>query len=248
YFESMGGKEKIKALQSRKMEATMSMGGMEFSGTIIEKAPNKQRVDVDIQGMQLVQAYDGETAWTINPFATGTEPQKMPEAEAEQMVKQKFEDPFIDYASKGHTVELEGKEEVEGAECFKLKLTKDNGDVEYHFFDAEYFIPVMSRTTQTSGPAAGMPAETFLSDYQEVNGIMFPFFLETKVNGQTAQKITLTSVELDVDVDDAFFAFPGAKNKMKEAEKEQMLKNAPKGEMKSGDEMEKTKAKKKKNN
>ncbi|MDX1478016.1 MAG: hypothetical protein R3301_09960, partial [Saprospiraceae bacterium] len=145
YFENMGGLEKLKAMDSRKMHATMSMGGMEFSGTIVEKEPNMQRVDVDIQGMKLVQAYDGETAWTINPFATGTEPQKMPDAEAEQMVKQQFEDPFIDYAKKGHTVEYEGTEEVEGAQCHKLKLTKDNGDVEYYFFDSEYYIPIMMR-------------------------------------------------------------------------------------------------------
>lgn len=245
YFENMGGLEKLKEQKSRKMETNMSMGGMEFAAVITEKEPNKQRVDVDIQGMQLVQAYDGETAWTINPFATGTEPQKMPDHEAEEMIKQKFQDPFIDYEAKGHTVELEGQEEIEGAQCYKLKLTKENGDIEYHYFDAEYFVPVMARTTQSAGPMAGMAAETYLSDYQEVDGLMFPFYLETKVNGQTAQTITITSVELNPEVEDDFFLFPGSKE-MKE--KEEMIKNAPKGDMKSGTDTERTKAKRKKNN
>lgn len=245
YFEAMGGLDKIKEQQSRKMEANMTMGGMSFAAVIIEKEPNKQRVDVDIQGTQLVQAFDGETAWTINPFATGTEPQKMPEQEAQDMIKQQFEDPFIDYKDKGHSVALEGKEEIEGAQCYKLKLTKANGDIEYHFFDAEYYVPVMSRTTQSGGPMAGMAADTYLSDYQEIDGMLFPYYLETKVNGQTAQTITITSVELNPEVEDDFFLFPGAKEMKK---KEEMIKNAPKGDKKSEDGAERTKEKRKKNN
>lgn len=255
-WENMGGLDKIKAMQTRKMTIDMSMQGMQFIAIMSEQAPDKRRVDVDIQGMELVQAYDGENAWTINPFASGTDPQRMPDNEAEEFTRQPFEDSFIDYAEKGHTVELEGTEEVEGAECFKLKLTKKSGDVEYHFFDTEYFVPIMARTTAGAGPMAGMEAETFLSDYQEVEGIMFPFHMETKVQGQSVQTMTITDVEINPEIDASIFDFPAAKkeemvgegaDKM-DAEKEKMLKEAPKGEMKDKAKMEKSKAKKKKNN
>ena len=37
--------------------------------------------------------------------------------------------PLIDYKAKGHTVELLGKDKVEGTDCYKLKVTLKNGDV-----------------------------------------------------------------------------------------------------------------------
>jgi len=42
-----------------------------------------------------------------------------------------FDGSLVDYKAKGHTVELVGKESVEGADTFKLKVTKKNGNIEY---------------------------------------------------------------------------------------------------------------------
>jgi outer membrane lipoprotein-sorting protein len=208
YFEAVGGKEKIRAMQSRKMTATMSMQGMEFPGVIYEMAPNKQRVELDVQGQQIVMAYDGEDAWWIMPFQTGPDPQDMPADQAESMTKETFEPAFIDYADKGHSVELVGKEEVDGAEAYAIKLTKENGDVEIHYFDAEYFVPIMIKTEVDEGPMKGQFVEQYLSDYQEVDGFMIPFFLETKVAGQTGQQITIKSVEVDPEIEAAIFSRP----------------------------------------
>jgi len=208
YFEATGGLKKWAELKSSKMTGVMSMQGMEFPGTIYSAAPNKQKVEVSVQGQNIVQAYDGETAWWINPFANALEAQKMPAEMSEEMVKQKFESEFINYKDKGHTVELEGKETIEGTEAWKIKLTKKGGDVEYHFFDTEYNVPIMMRTAISNGPMKGQNADTFMSDYQEVEGMMFPFFIESKVGGESAQKITIKTVELNGKYDDAFFAFP----------------------------------------
>jgi outer membrane lipoprotein-sorting protein len=208
YFEAIGGKEKIRAMQSRKMIATMNMQGMEFPGVIYEMVPNKQRVEVDVQGQQIVMAYDGEDAWWIMPFQTGPDPQDMPEDQAEGMTKETFEPPFIDYADKGHSVELLGKEEVDGAETYVIKLTKENGDVQTHYFDAEYFVPIMVKTAVDEGPMKGQFVEQYLSDYQEVDGFMVPFFLETKVAGQTGQQITIKEVQIDPELEATIFSRP----------------------------------------
>ncbi len=208
YFENTGGMEKWKALKSTTMEGTMAMQGLEFPGTIRAMAPKKQRVDVNVQGQSIVQAYDGETAWWINPFGGSTEAQKMPEEMAEEMVNQEFESEFIDYKTKGHTVTLEGKETVEGTETFKLKLAKKNGDVEFHYFDTENYVPIMVQTAVKTGAAKGQMVATYLSDYQEVDGMTFPFFLETKMAGQSVQKITIKSIKTNETFEDTLFAFP----------------------------------------
>ncbi|MDZ4683259.1 MAG: hypothetical protein SH848_20750 [Saprospiraceae bacterium] len=208
YFENTGGLDKWKSLEASKMIGTMSMQGMEFPGTIYSARPNKQRVEVSVQGKNIVQAYDGIDPWWINPFAGSEEPQKMPAEMSEEMTKAKFESEFLNYKEKGHTVELVGKETVEGTETWQIKLTKKNGDIEHHFFDAEYFVLIMTRTVISSGPMKGQNSEMYFSDYQEADGIMFPFFMESKIGGQSAQKITLKSVELNGKYDDAFFAMP----------------------------------------
>ena len=246
-FESQGGLEKIKAMKTRTMKGTMNMGGMTFPGVVSEMEPNFQRVDVDIQGTKLVQAYDGIAAWTINPFQYGEHPQKMPEEEAADFVSQTFHSPFIDYQAKGHAVELEGTEEIEGAEAYKVKLTKKDGDVEYHFFDAEYYVPIMVRTTVKAGPGKGAAAETFLSDYQDVDGIMFPFFIETKMNGQTVQSVTLSEVDLSPEFEDDFFDFPATAEAPAAPATPEGAENLPKVE--DSTKMQKPeKVKKKKNN
>lgn len=216
YFENTGGLEKWISLKSSKMAGMMAMQGMEFPGTVYAALPNKQRVEVNVMGKAIVQAYDGETAWWINPFMGGEDPQKMPDEMAEEMTRQEFQSDFINYKEKGHAVELEGTEEVEGAEAFKIKLTKKNGDVEYHYFDSEYYVPIMMKTTVKSGPAQGQMAETYMSDYQEVDGMMFPFFIESKVNGQSFQKITIDTISVNEEYEDVFFAFPAAPAEKKE--------------------------------
>ncbi|MFM9947839.1 MAG: outer membrane lipoprotein-sorting protein, partial [Saprospiraceae bacterium] len=208
YFENTGGLDKWKTLEASKMVGTMSMQGMEFPGTIYAARPNKQRVEVSVQGKNIVQAYDGTDPWWINPFAGSEDAQKMPAEMSEEMTKATFESEFLNYKEKGHAVELVGKETIEGAETWQIKLTKKNGDVEHHFFDTEHFVLIMTRTMINNGPMKGQHAETFLSDYQEVDGIVFPFFIEVKMGGQTAQKITISSVELNGKYDNAFFAMP----------------------------------------
>ncbi len=207
-LENTGGEANWKKLNTMRMTGTMSMQGMEFAGVVTMMRPNMQRVDVDIQGQKLIQSYDGTDAWWLFPMQTGPTAQPMPEEMATDFTKEQFEDDFINYKEKGHTVELIGTAEVEGAPTYEVKLTKKNGDVEYHYFDQEYFVPIMQKTEVSQGPMKGQYMETYLSDYQEVEGMMVPFFMETKAGGQTVQKMTMSKVEMNPEVETTLFSRP----------------------------------------
>lgn len=213
YFENTGGIAKWKELQSQKVSGNMSMQGMDLPFTMTSKIPNKQRMEIQVQGMQIISAYDGTEAWMVNPFATGTEPVKITGDEAKEMTERNFEDEFIDYKSKGHEVILAGTEEVDGVKCYKIQFVKnknnDKEDVtEFHFFDAENYVPIMIVSYARSGPMKGTESKTYISDYQEINGLMIPFSTETKVDGQTVMKMSFQKVSLNESVDDTIFAFP----------------------------------------
>ena len=208
YFEVTGGLDKWRALKTTKMTGTMATQGMEFTATMFNAPPNKMRVDVNVMGQNLVQAYDGTTAWWINPFQGSAEAQVMPDEMAAPMKEQEFQNALLDYASKGHAIALEGQETVEGAACHKIKLTKKDGSVEYHLFDTESNVLIVSRTAAKAGPAAGQYTDTFISDYQDVNGLMFPFFIETKLKGESVQKITLSAITVDEPMENTLFDYP----------------------------------------
>jgi len=188
YFENIGGEENWKKITSMKMTGSSSMQGLDVA---------------------VSKAFDGETAWMINPFAGGEEPTKLDEEQSKQFKKQKFQDEFIDYAGKGHTVELDGTEEVDGTETYKIKMTKKEGDVVFYFFDTENFVPIMVRGFVDAGPAKGQATETFMSDYQEVDGLMIAHTTEQKVGGATAFSFTADEIELNAeDMKAKTFAFP----------------------------------------
>ena len=208
YFEKTGGADNWRSLQSIKMKATMNMQGMELTGNIYSKRPNKQRSEFEVMGQSVIQAYDGQDAWMINPFMGVSTAQAIPEEMAKSMKENDFESQFLDYAIKGNSVELVGTDTAGGREAFKIKLTKKNGDVEYHYFDKASCLPVMMKTTVSEGPQKGTEAEVYFSEFRPVGKLVFPFTMETKTNGNTLQKITFVEIDVDVPIPDSLFIMP----------------------------------------
>jgi len=213
YFAATGGLDKWKSLKSKTSIGKAFMG-QEFPMSIYEKAPNKVKMMINVQGTQFIpQAYDGTDAWMLNPFGGGKDPVKMDDEQSKEIKDEEFEDDFIDYAKKGHEVTLEGTEEIDGVKCYKLKLVRNKNNpkediTEIHFFDAENFVPIVQVSYVRTGPQKGTEVKTYLSDYQEVGGLMFPFSIEQKVNGQTAMKATMEKITINDITDDSIFAFP----------------------------------------
>jgi outer membrane lipoprotein-sorting protein len=212
YVQARGGSEKLKSVQSIKTTATMTMGpGMELPGTVIQKRPKMARLEFSAQGLTAVQAFDGKDAWQIMPFMGKKDPELMAADEAKETEEMADVDgPLVDYKSKGHQVELQGKEKVEGTDAYKLKLTLKNGDVQTIYLDADSFLEIKEVTKRTVR-GTDQEIEAAIGDYKEVKGMMFPFAIENTVKGSDQkQKITITNIELNVPVDDSIFKMPAA--------------------------------------
>ena len=91
HLQAMGGKEKLKAVQSQRISGKMVIGqGMEAPFTMEILRPNKMRMEFTIQGMTGVQAFDGTAGWSVMPFMGKTEPEAMPEDEANSLLLELF--------------------------------------------------------------------------------------------------------------------------------------------------------------
>lgn len=205
-----GGREKLQSIQSRRITGNFEAGGMQAGFTMLQKRPSKLRQDISIQGLSMVRAYDGQTGWQIVPFTGKKDPEVMPADELKQMQEEAdFDGPITDYKQKGNTVELVGKEKIEGTDAYHLKVTFKNGDVRQIYLDADSFLPikVVAKVTMRGTEAE---IESSIGDYKQVEGIMVPFSIEQRtVGGQgPGQKLTFTKIEFNVPVDDGTFKMP----------------------------------------
>ncbi len=206
-IEAHGGKETLAGVQSVRMTGTVKAQGQQMPLTITLKRPNRVRQDMTVQGTKLVQAYDGEKAWALNPMM-GPQPQVVEGLQADTMKNQSAIDGLlVGYKERGDKLELVGPADVEGRKTWELKLTRTDGQVLHLFLDAE-----TSLEAQWSGSVSqdGMNLDivTLMSDYQPVDGLMLPRTLRTRVNGQEVAVLTISNIEVNVPVEDSAFAMP----------------------------------------
>jgi len=217
YFETTGGLDKLKALTGVKMTAKVNQGGMEIPLEIYQLKDGRQMTVINFQGKEMKQnVFDGETLWSNNFMTMKAEKSDAETTDNFKLNSNDFPDSFIDYKEKGYTVELLGKETIDGAETFKIKLVKEpvtidgkqEDDISFYFFDTENFVPIAVQAEVKSGPAKGQMSEVTMSDYQEVDGLYFPFSMTQGVKGQPGSPLTIDSIELNPTVDSSAFAFP----------------------------------------
>jgi len=213
-LEAKGGEAAWMAVETGRMTGTMRIvggaaGAMEMPFVVEFKKPHKIRLEFTMQGMTAIQAYDGETGWAIMPFMGKTEPEEMAEDQVKQLKDQAdFEGDLVNYKEKGNTVELVGKEEVDGTPAYKLKVTRADGDVDTLYLDEEYFVEFKTESTREI-QGTEMTMATVLGDYKEVDGLLFPHSMEMSFDGGDAQQvITIESIEIGVDLPDERFAMP----------------------------------------
>jgi outer membrane lipoprotein-sorting protein len=209
HVEAIGGAAKINAIQTLVVTGKASiLGQMEAPLTIQVKRPNMLRLEITFQGKKVVQAFDGVTAWTVNPLLT-SEPKQSSEEDtrAAQESSDFIGGNLVDYKSKGNTVELVDKEEIDGAAVYKLKLTKKSGSIEYDYLDASSFLPI-----KTEGRRKQLGTEVLyeskIADYKPVEGVLMPFSLTQMVNGRLAMEITIEKMDANLPLDAAVFKMP----------------------------------------
>ncbi len=217
YFEQIGGKDALRDLKGQKMTAEVDAQGMSIPLEIYIMADGKQITKLEVMGMSMSQdAFDGKDAWSTNFMTQEAEKAEAEDSENKLRAVGEYPSPLLDYSDKGFSVELMEDEVVDGVDCYKLKVTKkpmliegeEVENVEYYYFDQETFIPIKTESEMHTGPEKGEMMITLYSDYQEVDGMYFPFSMTFKTEDSEGQLIELDSIELNPDVSDDFFSFP----------------------------------------
>jgi hypothetical protein len=208
-LEARGGLAHIEAVTTLRMTGRMSVGpGEEVPVTIEKKRPGRIRFEMVVKGRPAVQAWDGRTAWGIPALGSRT-PRRMPAEAAPLLASQAdIDGPLVDYRAKGHRVALVGREKVDGAECWRLRVKLASGGVEDYFLAIRSGQIVKIEGTQKV-QGREIKGETLLGDYRAAGGVLWPHTVRSGALGQPdKQVLTVDRIEVNVPIDDARFEMP----------------------------------------
>ncbi len=175
HIAALGGKENLSKIQNIVMEGNLNYQGTDI-GIVITTVHNKlNRQDISVNGMQGFDMLTDKEGWAYMPFMGMQKPE--PKA-AEEVMQNKADldlaGPLVDYAAKGHKVELMGKESVEGKSCYKIKVNLAGGKVLIIYIDVESNL--ISRTIdkrKVNGQEVDL--QTDLADYKDVEGVKMAY-------------------------------------------------------------------------
>ncbi len=203
YIDAIGGKDNWKKVNTMKMEASLSIQGMDIPINIYQINNKAFRQDFTAMNMTGYTILNNDSGWSFNPLQGQTKPEPLP---ADQLAAQKdqldIQGEMIDFKEKGHKIELLGKEDIDGTEALKLKLTRKSGSEAVYFIDPKtyYVIRVVSKMKIN-----GQDIEQIsnLSNYTKLpEGILVPFTMES--SGAPAP-VTIKKVEVNPVLDQSLF-------------------------------------------
>jgi outer membrane lipoprotein-sorting protein len=116
--------------------------------------------------------------------------------------------PLMDYASKGNTVELQGRDTLSGVNAYKLKVKSKDGTESIMWLDPSTYYILKSTSKAT---VSGQEVETsaVFSNYKKTEyGYVMPTNTELTLPQGFALNITNKKVEINKEVDPKMFEQP----------------------------------------
>jgi hypothetical protein len=211
-----GGAAKLEALKALRLNGKMRFPG-DFELTYQETrargaSADQVRVDMALQGLTIMQGYDGSGGWRVNPFEGRRDSERMSDDEARSLADSaSLSGPLQNARKAGSSVAYLGREDFDGTNAYKLKVTERDGDEFVYLLDPDTMLEIkMTETRRLRG--SPVITEYELGDYEQVGGVYFPMSIETWGQGNPNQRsrIVIASAEANPQVSASLFADPGS--------------------------------------
>ena len=214
-LEARGGAAALAAIKSLQVEGRLLTAGdfeLKFKEVRLRQtAGDAVRDDLTVQGLTIVQAYDGANGWKINPFAGRRDAEKMSADEARAMGDQALvSGALLSAATNKSRVTAEGIEDFDGTKSYKLKVVQPDGDEFDYLLDPDTFLEIkVTEMRRQRGILSVNNSE--LGDYEKVDGVYFPMAIDSWSgdNSNQRSRLVVEKVTANVDAPTSLFALPG---------------------------------------
>ena len=200
HVAALGGKEKLSKIQNVVMEGSLNVQGTEISLNLTQVNNKLNRQDINAMGMHGFDMMTATEGWQYMPF----QGMQKPEPKTADEVKESQSDldiagPLVDYAAKGHKMELVGKEDVDGTECYKIKASLAGGKQLTLFIDPASSMIIRTKEKRKMN-GQEMDLQTDFSDYKDVEGVKMPYSIT-----QQFGTVLITSIKVNQTIPDSAF-------------------------------------------
>ena len=210
-----GGAAKLASIASIEFTGKMVAPG-DFELTYKETRERKNgaaRIEASIQGLTLVQGFDGTSGWRINPFEGRRDAERMSKDDARALADDATIDgPLLLAKSRGNSVTYLGREDFDGTDTYKLRVVDSTGTQYTYFLDPDTYLEIqVVETRELRG--ARQVTQFELGDYELVNGVYFPFAIDQGPLGgdpSQRQQLEIASARANLPIDEKMFAMPVA--------------------------------------
>lgn len=200
HIAATGGADNWKKLTSFRKTCSRLSRGVEIPIIITVLQGKGYKSETTTGGMTSYYIITEKAAWNYNPRN-----QQKAQAVPAETVKQiqdllDIQGPLIDYQAKGNKVILYGTDDVEGTECYKLKVIMASGKEQTYFIDAaSYYLVRISEKIKANGKESVL--NTTYGDYQKLpEGIIYPMSYD---NGFST--VNIKKIEFNIPVDEKIF-------------------------------------------
>jgi len=201
HIEAIGGKDNWAKVKSMRTEGTIKAQGAEIKiiNTQIDKKAS--RTDIALMGMNGYNILTTSEGWQFMPFQGQTKPEPMTADDVKTGQDElDIQDEFITYKQLGKKIENLGKDDVDGTECFKIKMIdKDGKETTYYIDPSNYF--VIKETAKIKANGKEMENSSTYSNYKKTeNGV----FIAMNIGGGFGD-MEITKIEINPKIDESIF-------------------------------------------
>jgi outer membrane lipoprotein-sorting protein len=195
--------DKLSGLKTIKITGSMSVSGMELPMEVYMKSPDKIKTVTSFNGTEIVQSFDGEKGYSINPMTGSSDPVDMTADQVKELIRSNMFQNFMANYLKNGQLTLAGEEEVSGKPAFRINAKLDNGTNVAMFIDKASYLLVKTSADVNQG-GMSVTVESFPSDYQETSGVLLPMKTTSSASGMEFVT-TFSKVEVDLPLEDSIF-------------------------------------------
>jgi len=210
HLEAIGGKMRLNLLNSLQVSGHVIIDGRILNFNLLAQRPNRIRMETRASEHVVVQATDGvNPPWQMDPDANPLKPRLITGDEAREFAADaEFDDPLVDYAAKGYTLDFAGMDRLDGRTMFKLLVTRRMQVSYYLLLDAETYFIAAKQAVRRLEFGREVQIETRYEDYRPVGGIIMPHRISVTADGKPLHETFLNKVRPNVPVPPDSFTMP----------------------------------------
>jgi len=200
YLAAIGGREKLEALKDVETNMKMSMQGMSIDAKMYQKAPDKYRMTISMGGSVLSDTrFDGK----VGRMSSMQGEQVLEGKQLENLQTQSQFMRELKYEELGYTLQLKSIELVNGKKTYMVDVSHPGSGTGYDYYDSETGLRLREDKIEVT-PDGEMVQTTHLSDYKDVDGILYPHKFDLAIGPQQISA-TIDVIKLNTGIDDSVF-------------------------------------------